>query len=70
MLEHALAAYLQSEGGGTSKEAKGIMSALKSLAGAFGKNEEESQQIMPAELKTALMAPSGPPPEAGGPPPQ
>jgi hypothetical protein len=54
MLEHALVAH----GSGTPK-GKAIMHALSGLAKAFGKDEEHAQEIMPAELQTALMAPGG-----------
>lgn len=60
MLEHSLVAH-----GSHSEKGKAIMTSLTHLAKAFGKDEDKAQEIMPAEVKTALMAPSGPP--GGGP---
>jgi hypothetical protein len=54
MLEHSLVAH-----GSTSPKGKALSKAINSIASAFGKTEDESLQIMPAELKTALMAPAG-----------
>jgi hypothetical protein len=54
MLEHSLVAH-----GATSKKGKALTKAITSLAAEFGKDEDAAQAIMPAELKTALMAPPG-----------
>lgn len=59
MIEHTLAAYLQSEHGSRSDKAKACMRSLEVLTKAFGKDEDQAQSIMPAELKSALLAPAG-----------
>jgi hypothetical protein len=56
MLEHSLVAY-----GADSKEGKAIMKAIHAITGAFAMKEDEGNQLMPAELKTALTAPAGEP---------
>jgi hypothetical protein len=60
MLERALVAH-----GSGSAKGKVIQKAIASITKEFGDKEEQSTDIMPAEVKTALMAPSGPP--GGGP---
>lgn len=54
MLEHSLVAH-----GSKSEKGKALTRAISTLVHAFGKDEDQAQQIMPAELKTALMAPAG-----------
>lgn len=52
-----------------SAEGKGVMEILAKMVKVFGKNEEDAQQIMPAELMQALQPAAGPgaaPPGAGG----
>jgi hypothetical protein len=63
LLEHALVAY-----GSTSKEGKAINECLPKLAKAFSRSEDQALSIMPAELKTALMAPAGAPGPGGSTP--
>lgn len=65
MLEQALVAH-----GSTTPKGKSLMSAIQALAKGFGKDEDQAQAIMPAELKSALMSSPGgaPPPSPGGPP--
>lgn len=60
MLERSLVAH-----GSHSAKGKAINKAITSLVTAFGKDEDNSMAIMPAEVKTALMAPAGDP--GGGP---
>lgn len=67
MLERALVAH----GSGTPK-GKAIFKAIHGLTTEFGQEEDKSSELMPAELKTALMAPggsAGSAPAAGAPPP-
>lgn len=77
MLERCLPAF-----GSQSEEGKSVLKAISALAKAFGKQEDETQELMPAEMKTLLAglsgpgaagppggAPAGPPPGAGAPPP-
>lgn len=57
-----------------SKEGKAILTALKSLGGAFGESEQKTQELMPAELRHMIAAAAGPgmpgqPPGAGSQPP-
>ena len=55
-----------------SAEGKAILKALSTLGNSFGKSEEESKQIMPAELMMAMQSQSGPgkaPAPGGGPAP-
>jgi hypothetical protein len=54
MLEHSLVAH-----GAASKKGKALTKAIHAIASEFGQSEDQSLQIMPAELKTALMAPAG-----------
>jgi len=61
MLEHALVAH-----GSHTPKGKCINKVLGMLAKDFGQTEDQAEAIMPAELKTALMAPAGEP----GPPPE
>lgn len=61
MLEHSLVAH-----GSTSEKGKVLTRCLASLARAFGRDEDQAQSIMPAELKTALLAPAGEPGPGGG----
>jgi hypothetical protein len=61
--------------GVASPEGQAILEALTKLVKKFGKTEEDSKQIMPAELQQAMMRGAGPgaPPGAkpgGAPPPQ
>jgi hypothetical protein len=73
-LEMALGTF-----GSTSEEGKAVMKAISALAKAFGKHEDESKELMPAEIKQLMAglagpgAPPGPPaggaPPPGGPPP-
>jgi hypothetical protein len=58
MLEQALIDF-----GSDSKEGGAILKAISGLAGAFKRSEDEDGQIMPAELKSALLqrGPSGAP---------
>jgi ATP-dependent Clp protease adapter protein ClpS len=60
MLEHSLVAH-----GATTDKGKALNRVIGILAKAFGKTEDEAQQIMPAELKSALMAPGGEPGPVG-----
>jgi hypothetical protein len=66
-MEKSLGAY-----GSTSEEGKAIMKALSALAKAFGKQEDRTQELMPAEIRSLLGAaagPGAPPKPAGGAPP-
>jgi hypothetical protein len=70
MLERALAAF-----GSGNEHGKAILKAISSLAHAFGKEEGQTEELMPAEIKQMLQglagpgAPPKPPPGAGAPPP-
>jgi hypothetical protein len=66
LLEHALVAH-----GSHTPKGQCINKILGMLAKDFGKTEDQAESIMPAELKTALMAPAGEPgaPAEGAPPP-
>lgn len=65
LLEQSLVPF-----GSGSQEGGAIMKAISALTKAFGKDEEKSKELMPAELKQALMGPGGAPPQpAGGAPP-
>lgn len=70
MLERALPSF-----GVQSPEGKAILTALKGLAKAFGESEQNTQELMPAELRHMMAAaagpgtPGGPPPQAATPPP-
>jgi hypothetical protein len=50
-----------------SSEFKGLMSAIKALTGAFGKDEEKQEELQPADVKNLLQTIAGP--GQGGPPP-
>jgi hypothetical protein len=58
LLEQALVAF-----GSDSKEGKACMKALTALTAAFSKSEESAGELVPAELKNALLqrGPSGAP---------
>lgn len=56
MLERAMVAH-----GSGSPKGKVIQKAIAAITKEFGDKEEQSTEIMPAEVKTALMAPSGSP---------
>jgi len=56
---------VQAVHGSESKKGGAAQKALLILVKAFGKTEDESLDLMPAEVKTALMAPAG---EPGGAP--
>lgn len=60
MLEHSLVAH-----GATSEKGKALTKCISTLARAFGKDEDQAQAIMPAELKSALMGPPGEPGPVG-----
>jgi hypothetical protein len=66
-MEKSLAAF-----GSSSPQGKAILDALRIIAKAFGKNEDESAELMPAMLKQALAQESGPgaPPKGAPPPPK
>ena len=58
--------------GVSSPEGQAVLDSVKTLTKKFGKSEEDSKQIMPAELQMAMQRQAGPgqPPAApGGPPP-
>ncbi len=65
LLEQSLVPF-----GSGSQEGGAIMKAITALTKAFGRDEEKSKELMPAELKQALMGPGGAPgaPPGGGPP--
>lgn len=50
-------------------EGKAVLEILAKMTKAFGKSEEDSQQIMPAELMQALQPAAGPGAAPGGAPP-
>jgi hypothetical protein len=60
LLERAMVAH-----GAESKKGGAINRAIQTLVREFGRDEDKSLEIMPAEVKTALMAPAGEP--GGGP---
>jgi hypothetical protein len=60
LLERALVAH-----GSDSEKGGAILKSLSALGKAFGREEDQSLDIMPSEVKTALMAPAGEP--SGGP---
>lgn len=73
MLERCLPAF-----GSETDEGKAVLKAITALGKAFGKQQDETQELMPAEIKTLLAGLSGPgsagppggaPPGAGAPPP-
>ena len=68
-LEMALGTF-----GSTSEEGKAVMKAVSALAKAFGKHEDETKELMPAEIKQLMQGLAGPgsppgPPAGGAPPP-
>lgn len=50
-------------------DGKAVLEILAKITKAFGKSEEDSQQIMPAELMQALQPAAGPGAAPGGAPP-
>jgi hypothetical protein len=69
-LEQALATF-----GSNSDEGKGILDAIRALSKAFGKQEGDTEQLMPAEIKQMLQGlpgpgamPAGMKPPGGAPP--
>lgn len=56
LLERAVVAH-----GSESKKGRSISRAIQTLVHEFGREEDQSLEIMPAEVKTALMAPAGEP---------
>lgn len=68
LLEQSLVAF-----GSDSEEGKAVLKAIHALAKGFARDEEQSQSLMPAELKSALLAGGpqgpGPAPPQGAPPP-
>jgi hypothetical protein len=65
MLERALPPY-----GSSSKEGKAILDCITKLGKVFGKEEGETSELMPTELKALLQGLSGPgATPKGGPPP-
>lgn len=62
ILERAIAAF-----GVTSKEGKAIMTALKALGAAFGEQEENTQELMPAEIRQMMQTLAGPGQAPAGP---
>lgn len=66
ILEDSLMAYRS-----TTPRGKSIMRALSALTREFGRDEDQAQRLVPAELKSALMdntagAGSPPPPPGAG----
>lgn len=65
IMEDALVAHRSNTAKGRS-----IMKAISALTKEFGRDEDQAQRVMPAELKSALMdnspAPGSPPPPPGG----
>jgi len=61
LLERAVVAH-----GSETKKGQAIHKCIVGLVKEFGRDEDRSLEIMPAEVKTALMAPSGEPGGAGG----
>lgn len=60
LLEESMVAHGQGDGVKGEKY-KAILKAITALVTGFGKSEDEAQSIMPAEMKTALLAPGGEP---------
>ena len=56
--------------GVSSVEGQSVLDALKVLVKKFGKSEEVSKQIMPAELQMAMQRSAGPGQPPGQAPPQ
>lgn len=59
MLERALVAH-----GAESEKGRAITRAIISITKAFGHDEDKAQSLLPAEVRSALLAPGGP---MGGP---
>jgi hypothetical protein len=55
--------------GPTSAEGKALLSAIKSVAGKFGEDEESTEELQPAAIKAMLGGMAGPGQGPGGPPP-
>ena len=67
---HALQLAMQDVGIST-EHGQAILKALATLTKQYGKSEEESQQMMPAEIMQVMQKQSGPgaaPPPQGGAP--
>lgn len=60
MLEQALPAF-----GSPTDKGKAILSALKTLTGAFGKERQKSEELVPAEMMQMMQSVPG---AGGGPP--
>lgn len=56
LLERAMVAH-----GSGSPKGKVMQKAIAAITKEFGQQEEQSTEIMPAEVKSALMGPSGSP---------
>jgi hypothetical protein len=65
LLEQSLVSF-----GSDSEEGAAVLKAIHALAKGFARDEENSQSLMPAELKSALLAggPMTPPGPNAGPP--
>lgn len=55
---------------GVGEDFQAILDAMKILTKKFGKSEEDSKQIMPAELQMAMQRSAGPGQPPGQAPPQ
>lgn len=66
MVAQKALALAASEFDPTSKEFQACVKANMDLAKVFGKSEDDSKQLMPAEVMQALQGAAGP----GAPPPQ
>jgi hypothetical protein len=55
--------------GPMTAEAQAVLKAISTLTKQFGKTEDESKQVMPAELMMAMQSAAGPgaPPKPPGP---
>jgi hypothetical protein len=53
---------------GLGEDFQAVLDAVKTLTKKFGKTEEDSKQIMPAEIMQAMMKQAGPGPPGGKPP--
>lgn len=62
ILERALADF-----GSTTEEGEAVLSAIKSLSRKFGKQESQTQELLPAEMGIIQQALAGPG-QTGGPP--
>lgn len=54
---------------GVGEEFQAVLDAVKTLTKKFGKSEEDSKQIMPAELQMAMQRQAGPGAPPGAKPP-